>query len=83
MTVTNVKRTHGAKAARRKKSEEESGPAEEVDEDEEKYCICDGISEGSMILCDNHVSRLLQHLRASALTILSARRNGFISRAWD
>lgn len=56
MTVTNVKRANGSKVARKKKSEEESGPAEEADEDEEKYCICDGISEGSMILCDNHVS---------------------------
>ncbi|KAL5419093.1 hypothetical protein PMIN03_000621 [Paraphaeosphaeria minitans] len=63
MTVTNVKRAQGTKATKKKKPEEESGPAEEVDEDEERYCICDGISEGSMILCDNHVSQLWRDLR--------------------
>jgi hypothetical protein len=57
MTVTNVKRAQGNKSTKKKKPEEESEPTEEADEDEERYCICDGISEGSMILCDNHVSQ--------------------------
>ncbi|KAJ4348696.1 uncharacterized protein N0V89_010074 [Didymosphaeria variabile] len=46
MTVTNVKRAQGNKIAKKKKPEEESEPAEEIDQDEERYCICDGISEG-------------------------------------
>lgn len=64
MTVTNVKRAQGNKTTKKKKPEEDSEPAEEGDEDEERYCICDGISEGSMILCDNHVSRSWRCLRA-------------------
>ena len=54
-TVTNVNRAQGNKNKRKKKPEEDSEPADEIDQDEERYCICDDVSYGSMILCDNHV----------------------------
>lgn len=55
-TVTNVNRAQGNKNKKKKKPEEGSEPTEEIDQDEERYCICDDVSYGSMILCDNHVS---------------------------
>ncbi|KAF2443454.1 hypothetical protein P171DRAFT_432709 [Karstenula rhodostoma CBS 690.94] len=67
MTVTNVKRAQGNKTTKKKKPEEESEPAEEGDEDEERYCICDGISEGSMILCDNHCEKEWFHFACVGL----------------
>lgn len=57
-TVTNVNRAQGNKNKKKKKPEEDSEPTEEIDQDEERYCICDDVSYGSMILCDNHVSAI-------------------------
>ncbi|KAL5390400.1 hypothetical protein DPSP01_014807 [Paraphaeosphaeria sporulosa] len=74
MTVTNVKRAQGTKTAKKKKPEEESGPAEEIDEDEERYCICDGISEGSMVRCDNDCEKEWFHFACVGLEGLPARR---------
>jgi hypothetical protein len=51
-----VNRAQGNKNKKKKKPEEGSEPTEEIDQDEERYCICDDVSYGSMILCDNHVS---------------------------
>lgn len=83
-TVTNVKRAQGNKNKKKKKPEEETEPAEEIDQDEERYCICDDVSYGSMILCDNHVSTLLtKSLAMMILMSKSARRNGSTCIAWD
>jgi hypothetical protein len=60
-TVTNVKRAQGSKNKKQKKAEEESEAADEIDPDEEKYCICDDVSYGSMISCDNHVGLSHEH----------------------
>ena len=38
--------------------------ADEIDPDEPRYCICDDVSYGQMISCDNNVSFIpLQLLR--------------------
>jgi hypothetical protein len=55
-TVTNVKRAQGSKNKKKKKTEEEPETADDIDPDEEKYCICDDVSYGPMISCDNNVS---------------------------
>jgi hypothetical protein len=55
-TVTNVKRAQGSKNKRKKKTEEEPDLGEEIDPDEPKYCICDDVSYGPMISCDNNVN---------------------------
>lgn len=55
-TVTNVKRSQGNKNIKRKKNEDQPEQVEEVDSDEERYCICDDVSYGQMISCDNNVS---------------------------
>jgi hypothetical protein len=55
-TVTNVKRAQGSKNKKKKKPEEELEAADDIDPDEEKYCICDDVSYGPMISCDNNVS---------------------------
>lgn len=55
-TVTNVKRAQGSKNKKKKKTEEEAEPADDIDTDEEKYCICDDVSYGAMISCDNKAS---------------------------
>jgi hypothetical protein len=57
-TVTNVKRAQGNKHKKKKKTDEDSEPAEDIDPNEPKYCICDDVSYGSMISCDNNVSLL-------------------------
>jgi len=54
-TVTNVKRAQGSKNKRRKK-EEEVEVADDIDPNEPRYCICDDVSYGQMISCDNNVS---------------------------
>lgn len=56
-SVTRVKRAQGSKNRKKKKVEEETGQGEDIDEDETRYCICDDISHGDMIYCDNNVSR--------------------------
>lgn len=55
-TVTNVKRAQGSKNKKKKKAEEELEPADDIDPDEVRYCICDDVSYGEMISCDNNVS---------------------------
>jgi hypothetical protein len=55
-TVTNVKRAQGSKNKKKKRTEEEPETADDIDPDEEKYCICDDVSYGPMISCDNNVS---------------------------
>ena len=43
----------------KKKGEEEPEPmeeAEDIDPDEDRYCLCDDVSWGEMISCDNNVS---------------------------
>lgn len=54
-TVTNVKRSQGSKNNKKKKPEDQLDQVEEVDSDEERYCICDDVSYGQMISCDNNV----------------------------
>lgn len=55
-TVTNVKRAQGSKNKRKKKAEEEAEQADDIDPNEPRYCICDDVSYGQMISCDNNVS---------------------------
>jgi hypothetical protein len=58
-TVTNVKRAQGNKNKRKRKADEDPEPQEEdIDPDEPHYCICDDVSFGGMISCDNNVSTL-------------------------
>lgn len=62
-TVTNVKRSRGSKNQKKKPGVigGDGKPGhfeEEVDSDEERYCICDDVSFGQMISCDNNVSLL-------------------------
>lgn len=65
-TVTNVKRAQGNKNKKKKKTEEEPEAADDIDPDEEKYCICDDVSYGSMISCDNKASHHGIHVRLPA-----------------
>jgi len=55
-SVTNVKRAQGSKNKKKKKAEEEAEQADDIDPNEPRYCICDDISYGEMISCDNNVS---------------------------
>jgi hypothetical protein len=58
-TVTNVKRARGSKSKQKKTGEKEPEPTEEtedIDPDEDRYCLCDDVSWGEMISCDNNVS---------------------------
>jgi hypothetical protein len=58
-TVTNVKRARGSKREQKKTGEKEPEPTEEtedIDPDEDRYCLCDDVSWGEMISCDNNVS---------------------------
>lgn len=55
-TVTNVKRAQGSKNKKKKKAEEEPEAVDDIDPDEPRYCICDDVSYGPMISCDNNVS---------------------------
>lgn len=60
-TVTTVKRSQGSKNQKKKPPGVVGGEGkpghfeEEVDSDEERYCICDDVSYGQMISCDNNV----------------------------
>jgi hypothetical protein len=40
----------------RAEASEEVEAADEIDPDEPRYCICDDVSYGQMISCDNNVS---------------------------
>jgi hypothetical protein len=64
-TVTNVKRAQGSKNKKKRRTEEEPETADDIDPDEEKYCICDDVSYGPMISCDNNVSTVAQDLSHS------------------
>lgn len=80
-TVTNVKRAQGSKNKKKKKPEEEPETADDIDPDEEKYCICDDVSYGPMISCDNNVSFYALGAEERSLTIRSATRSGSICLA--
>lgn len=77
-TVTNVKRAQGSKNKKKKKTEEEAEQADEIDPDEPRYCICDDVSYGPMISCDNNVSRPVSSLLFIA-DMDSATRSGSTS----
>jgi hypothetical protein len=75
-TVTNVKRAQGNKNKRKKKADEDPEPLEEeIDPDEPRYCICDDVSFGQMISCDNNVSKPPDRT-IPILTISSAKKSG-------
>ncbi|KAF2118636.1 hypothetical protein BDV96DRAFT_610652 [Lophiotrema nucula] len=61
-TITNVKRASGSKNKKRKKPDEESDAVEDFDEDEPRYCICDDVSYGDMISCDNNCEKEWFHM---------------------
>ncbi|OAL44822.1 hypothetical protein IQ07DRAFT_550001 [Pyrenochaeta sp. DS3sAY3a] len=67
-TVTNVKRAQGSKNKKRKKSEEEMEQADDIDPNEPRYCICDDVSYGAMISCDNKCDREWFHLPCVHMT---------------
>ncbi|XP_014561880.1 hypothetical protein COCVIDRAFT_22249 [Bipolaris victoriae FI3] len=67
-TVTNVKRAQGSKNKRKRKTEEEVEVADDIDPDEPKYCICDDVSYGAMISCDNNCDREWFHLPCMNMT---------------
>jgi hypothetical protein len=56
------KRTVAPKQRRRKDQPVEDVPVgageedDEIDPDEQRYCLCNGVSFGTMILCENEVS---------------------------
>ncbi|CAO2648653.1 Nn.00g079200.m01.CDS01 [Neocucurbitaria sp. VM-36] len=67
-TVTNVKRAQGSKNKKKKKAEEEAEQVDDIDPDEEKYCICDDVSYGPMISCDNNCDKEWFHLPCVNMT---------------
>ncbi|KAJ4985826.1 phd finger domain-containing protein, partial [Stagonosporopsis vannaccii] len=73
-TVTNVKRSQGNKNNKRRKNEGQPELVEEVDSDEERYCICDDVSYGQMISCDNNCDKEWFHFECVGMTQMPARR---------
>ncbi|KAF1938384.1 hypothetical protein EJ02DRAFT_446884 [Clathrospora elynae] len=67
-TVTNVKRAQGSKNNKKKKAEEEVEMVDDIDPDEPKYCICDDVSFGAMISCDNNCDKEWFHLPCMKMT---------------
>ncbi|CAA9963804.1 Chromatin modification protein [Pyrenophora teres f. maculata] len=67
-TVTNVKRAQGSKNKKKKRAEEVEEVADDIDPNEPKYCICDDISYGPMISCDNHCDKEWFHLPCMNMT---------------
>ncbi|KAF2854939.1 hypothetical protein T440DRAFT_386855 [Plenodomus tracheiphilus IPT5] len=67
-TVTNVKRAQGSKNKKKKKTEEETEQVDDIDPDEPKYCICDDVSYGAMISCDNNCDKEWFHLPCMNMT---------------
>jgi hypothetical protein len=57
-TVTNVKRAQGRKNTKKKQKTADDNVTEpdDIDPNEPRYCICDDVSYGDMIQCDNDVS---------------------------
>jgi hypothetical protein len=78
-----VKRAQGNKNKKRRRADGDSEPQEEIDPDEPRYCICDDVSFGQMISCDNNVGTWL-HVSMSMLTTTSAKKSGSTSSvlAW-
>ncbi|UPX18160.1 uncharacterized protein EKO05_0008470 [Ascochyta rabiei] len=73
-TVTNVKRSQGSKHGKRKKLDDQPGHVDDVDSDEERYCICDDVSYGQMISCDNNCDKEWFHFECVGMTQMPARR---------
>lgn len=73
-TVTNVKRAQGNKNKKKKKagdgavSNDEDVDAEDQDPNEPRYCICDDVSFGQMISCDNNCEKEWFHLPCVGMT---------------
>ncbi|KAH9867675.1 hypothetical protein IAQ61_008269 [Plenodomus lingam] len=67
-TVTNVKRAQGSKNKKKRKTEEETEQVDDIDPDEPKYCICDDVSYGAMISCDNNCDKEWFHLPCMNMT---------------
>ncbi|KAF2006224.1 hypothetical protein P154DRAFT_615568 [Amniculicola lignicola CBS 123094] len=66
-TVTNVKRAQGNKNKKRKPVDEPM-ESDDIDPDEPKYCVCDDVSWGEMIQCDNHCEKDWFHLECLNMT---------------
>ncbi|KAF3000922.1 hypothetical protein E8E13_008547 [Curvularia kusanoi] len=56
-TVTNVKRSKGSKNNRKKNAGGQVEEVEEVNSDEETYCICNDYADGPMVYCDNNCEK--------------------------
>ncbi|RAR13482.1 c6 zinc finger domain containing protein [Stemphylium lycopersici] len=67
-TVTNVKRAQGSKNKKKRRTEEEVEAADDIDPNEPKYCICDDVSYGAMISCDNNCDKEWFHLPCMNMT---------------
>jgi hypothetical protein len=73
-TVTNVKRSQGSKNGKKKKPEGQPDHVNDIDSDEERYCICDDVSYGSMISCDNNCDKEWFHFQCVGMTEMPSRR---------
>ncbi|KAI8943428.1 hypothetical protein NX059_001438 [Plenodomus lindquistii] len=67
-TVTNVKRAQGSKNKKKRRTEEEAEQVDDIDPNEPKYCICDDVSYGAMISCDNNCDKEWFHLPCMNMT---------------
>lgn len=72
--VTVVKRSQGSKNKRKKTGDETHEPLEEIDPNEPRYCICDDVSFGTMISCDNQCEKEWFHLECVGLKEIPPRR---------
>ena len=83
-----TKKTEDKGLASGKKAEDEEVLEEEaVDPDEETYCVCGGVSFGTMILCENENVSAVPFVSqdeegADGLLLCSARRSGSIWSVW-
>ncbi|KAF2743011.1 hypothetical protein M011DRAFT_497160 [Sporormia fimetaria CBS 119925] len=70
--VTKVKRARGNKKKKKTDGKAEEGAKEEqevdIDPNEPRYCICDDVSYGEMIQCDNHCEKEWFHFECVGLT---------------
>ncbi|KAF2280372.1 uncharacterized protein EI97DRAFT_455271 [Westerdykella ornata] len=67
-SVTTVRRAQGSKNKKKKKADEQANEVDDIDPNEERYCICDDVSYGEMISCDNHCEREWFHLECVGMT---------------
>ncbi|CAI6329068.1 unnamed protein product [Periconia digitata] len=67
-SVTNVKRVQGNKNKKKKKADEDNEPADDIDPNEPRYCLCDDVSYGQMISCDNNCEKEWFHLGCVNMT---------------